>query len=78
MRDKSLSIILMVLFGIAGITILALAWLRPMPELERGLTTFIGLFGLFMAVSRLPMLKSPKAGTDADQVVVEVKVQNKP
>ena len=77
MRDKSLGIWLMVLFGISGIAILVLAWLRPMPGLERALTTFIGAFGLFVALSRVPRLKSPKVGTDAEQVTIEVGVQNK-
>jgi len=35
MKDKSLSIFLIVLFGMSGIAILLLTWLRPMPESER-------------------------------------------
>ena len=72
MRDKSLGIFLMVLFGILGIAILTLAWVRPMPESERILATFIGSTGLFMALSRALLLKSPKAKIDAEQVRVEV------
>jgi hypothetical protein len=71
MEDKSLSILLMVLFGGAGITILTLVWLRPMPGLERGLATFIGALGLLVALSRGLLLKSAKAE-------VKVEVQDKP
>ena len=77
MRDKSLGILLMVLFGISSITILVLAWLWPMPGLERILATFIGVSGLLVALSRVPLLKSAKAKTDVGQVMVQVKVQDK-
>ena len=77
MRDKSLGIGLMVSFGISAIAILVLAWLRPMPGLERALTTFIGTLGLLVALSRVPLLKSAKAGTDAEQVMAGVQVQGK-
>ena len=78
MRDKSLGILLMVLFGIAGITVLVLAWLWPMSGLERILTTFIGVFGLGVALSRVPLLKSVKPRADAEQVMIKVAVQGKP
>jgi len=65
MGDKSLGILLMSLFGIAGVTILMLAWLQPMPGLERILTTFIGIFGIGVALSRVPLLKSVKPRADA-------------
>ncbi len=78
MRDKSLAILLMVLFGLSGITILTLAWLQPMPGMERGLTTFIGAVGLFVALSRVPVLKSPKVGVDAEPAMVNVEVKDKP
>ena len=77
MRDKSLGILLMVLFGITSITILVLAWLWPMPGLERILATFIGVSGLLVALSRIPLLKSTKVKTDVSQVMVQVEVQDK-
>ena len=76
MRDKSLGILLMSLFGIAGVTILMLAWLQPMPGLERILTTFIGVFGLCVALSRVPLLKSAKPRADAEQVILKVEAQD--
>jgi hypothetical protein len=77
MGDKSLGILLMVLFGISSITILVLAWLWPMPGQERVLATFIGVFGLLVALSRVSLLKSAKAKTDVGQVMVQVEVQDK-
>ena len=78
MRDKSLGILLMVLFGISGITVLVLAWLWPMPGTERILTTFIGAFGLCVALSRMPLLKSAKPRADAEQVIIKVEAEDKP
>ena len=76
MRDKSLDIFLMVLFGISGAAILMLAWLRPMPGAERILSTFIGSVGLLVAFSRALLLKSARTG--AGQVLVEAEVEDKP
>jgi len=77
MGDKSLGILLMVLFGISSITILVLAWLWPMSGLERILTTFIGVSGLLVALSRIPLLKSVRVKADVGQVMVQVEVQDK-
>ena len=78
MRDKSLGIFLMVLFGVLSITILTLAWVRPMPELEKGMTAFMGLVGLFVALGQARLLKSPKAGTGAEPALMEIDVKDKP
>ena len=78
MRDKSLDMFLIVLFSISGIAILILAWLQPMITSERILTTFIGLGGLFMALTRAWLFKSVPANTDAKAVSVEVKAEDKP
>ena len=78
MKDKSLSIFLMVLFGISGTAVLMLAWLRPMPESERILATFIGSVGLLVALTRALLLKSLQSETDAEQVQVEAGVEDKP
>ncbi|MFQ5996935.1 MAG: hypothetical protein ACE5KP_04855 [Dehalococcoidales bacterium] len=78
MRDKSLGILLMVLFGIAGITVLLLAWLWPMPGSERIMTTFVGVFGLGVALSQVASVKSAKPRADTEQVMIKVLVQDKP
>ena len=78
MEDKSLGILLMVLFAMSGIAILMLAWLRPVPESERMLTTVIGSTGIFMALMRALLLKSPRARTGSEQVPVEAEIKDKP
>jgi len=63
MRDKSLDILLMVLFGVSGIAILLLAWLQPMVDSERILTTLIGSAGLLLASIKVKQVKSPPVTT---------------
>ena len=77
MKDKSLSIFLIVLFGMSGIAILLLTWLRPMPESERILDTFIGSVGLCVALANTLLLKSPRVRRDDKQPVVEVEARGK-
>ncbi len=75
MRDESLTIFLMVIFGISGAAILALTWLRPMPGTERILPTFMGLAGLLVAFIRALSLKSARA--EAGHVLVMAEVKDK-
>ena len=77
MRDKSLDIFLIVFFGVSGMAILTLAWLRPMVVPERILTTFIGSAGFFVAVIRALCLRSPQGGTNTEPVLVGVEVEDK-
>ena len=72
-RDRSLGILLMVLFGSSGIFILVFTWLQPMPGMEKVLSTVLGAVGLGVALSRLPTLKFHKAGAEAEKVLVESK-----
>lgn len=44
--DRSLQKFLITLFGVGGIVILLVSWLRPMPGLERIISTLIGGMGL--------------------------------
>ena len=62
--DKGPGVFLLLLFGAAGITILALAWVQPMPAAERILTTFVGSIGLLGVLVRL-LLYRPIADMDA-------------
>ena len=64
MIDKGPGIFLLLLFGAAGITILALAWVQPMPVAERILTTSVGVIGLSGVLVRL-LLFSRIADMDA-------------
>ena len=75
-RDKSLSIFLVVLFAISGVAILALTWLQPMPGMERVLSTLIGSTGLLVATGRGMLLRSAKAGANAESVPARVEVKD--
>jgi len=61
MRDKSLDVLLMILFGIGGITIMVLTWSQAMQLPERILSTSIGMIGLIWTASRFHLLKSVPA-----------------
>lgn len=78
MKDKSLGIFLIMLFGISGIVILMLAWVWPMPAEERIMTTFIGSAGLLVALTMVRQLGFPKPRTDDEQVMVKVEAEDKP
>ena len=56
--DKGPGMFLLLLFGAAGITILALAWVQPMPVAERILTTCVGSIGLLGVLVRLLWFRS--------------------
>ncbi len=75
-KDRALSLILMVLFGISGTFILVFTWLQPMPGMERILSTLLGAIGVGVALSRIPLLRFPEAGTEAGKVSVEVKTRD--
>ena len=72
MRDNQTGTFLLVFFGILNIVILMLVWMRPTPEVERILATFVGSGGLLVVSVKALMLKSLQAGKDTEQVPVEV------
>ncbi len=74
--DRSLSVLLMVLFGISGTLILIFTWLQPMSGMERVLSTLLGAIGLGVALSRIPLLRFSEAGMEAGKVPVEVKTRD--
>ena len=78
MIDRPLGIFLIMLFGISGIALLVLAWLRPMSESERILTISIGSVGLFVALVRMLLLRPLKTRAGAEQTAVEVDIEDKP
>ena len=74
-KDKSLSIFLMALFGISGTAILMLTWVWSTLASERILATFIGLVGFLVAVIQALMLKSPQVKPGDEQVLIKVEVK---
>jgi hypothetical protein len=65
MMDRSMNIMLMVVFGILGTAVLVLAWLQPMSGAERGLSTFMGVVGLGVSLSRIPALRAAESSKAA-------------
>lgn len=76
MKDRSLGIFLMAIFGILGTAILMLAWLWPMPASERIMAAFIGSTGLLMALTRALLLRSIRTGADGEHVAVTVGIRD--
>ena len=76
MRDVALDIFLMVFFGMAGMAVLILAWMQPMPVSERILSTSVGSIGLLVALIRTLMFKSMRTRTCAATVPVEARVED--
>ena len=77
MRDKSLGIWLIILFGISGVAVLLLAWLWPTFELERVTATFVGSAGLFAATIKALTLKRSPVMTDDGPTMRKVKAEDK-
>ena len=67
MRDIGLDILMMVVFGIGGITILVLAWIQPMSPAERILSISVGSAGLLGVLIRIVLLMSVRAGVNAGE-----------
>jgi hypothetical protein len=74
MKDKSLGIWLIVMFGTSGSTVISLAWLWPSLQSDRIVATATGLVGIAIAVIRaLTLRQSPRDR----RVTVEVEAENK-
>lgn len=76
MRDKSLGVLLGLIFGLSGMAMVALAWVGPMVQAERILRVVVGSSGLILAVVLSLLLRSLPAKAD-DVVVDPVKVDDK-
>lgn len=69
MKDKSLGIWLVVMFGVSGLAVIALAWSLPALQTDRITATVAGFFGVFIATIRAFTLKK---SSDDKRVTVEV------
>ena len=77
MRDKSLEILLVVLFGISGLAVLMLAWLWPALESERSMAILAGSAGLFIALTRALMLRRSPVKADDEPTMIKVEAEDK-
>ena len=76
MKDKSLGIWLMVIFGISGLTIIMLSWLMPALQSERVTATIVGLAGVAGAAVRGLMLKRDR-DRPVEEISLDVSTENK-
>ncbi len=76
MKDKSLDILLVVFFGLSGMTVLILSWVQPMVISERILTAIIGSIGLIVALTKWLILKSALARENTRPVLVEISIKD--
>jgi len=58
MKDKSLGIWLMVIFGVSGMAVIALAWLLPTLESDRMVANLAGSIGIFIATGQALRLRN--------------------
>ena len=78
MRDKTLDIFLMAVFGVGGIIILIIASVQPMPASEKILSVFIGSAGLLWVVVRALMLTATLARAAIGRSPSPVKLEKGP
>ena len=72
MKDKSLEIMLMAVFGITGLTITMMAWLWPAMEAQRIMATLVGLVGILTAVYKyVGLRKLSRQGEERIAIRVE-------
>jgi hypothetical protein len=74
MKDKSLGIWLIVLFGVSGLAVISLGWLLPWLESERAVATLGGLTGIVVAIVRAIMLRR---APDKRPVTMEIEAEKK-
>ena len=71
MKDRSLDIMLIIVFGISGIVVTLMAWLWPAMESERITATLAGMLGLFIGLVRyIGLRRSIKR--ENERITVEV------
>ncbi len=73
MKDKSLGIWLIVMFGLSGTAMIVLAWLWPALQSERITATIAGFLGVGIATVRALILRQ---STDKKRVAVEVESES--
>ena len=76
MKDKSLEIWLIAIFGISGLAVTILAWLWPAMESDRIMATLAGLTGLLIALFRYVGLKK-LIRTEPERIPAKVEIRER-
>jgi hypothetical protein len=63
MKDRSLGIMLIMIFGLSGLAVMLLGWMLPSLEADRVTATITGIFGLVVA-SGVGIMLRPSTGKD--------------
>lgn len=74
--DKQMGILLMVIFGISGAGVAALAWLEPSLNLDKFTASLAGLIGVGFVIFQGIRFKL-SGHADGGQVSVEAKAEEK-
>jgi hypothetical protein len=77
MRDKSLGVWMIAMFGVSGMSIVALAWLWPTLQSERLVATLTGSVGLLIAIIHALALRKSQTGMNAEPATVKVNIEDK-
>ena len=77
MRDKSLGVWMIAMFGVSGMSIMTLAWLWPTLQSERLVATLTGSVGLLIAIIHALALKKSQTDMNTEQAAVKVNVEDK-
>jgi positive regulator of sigma E activity len=72
MKDKSLKVMMMVMFGIPGVAMMVLAWLLPHLSEDRVVALFAGLMGVGVAVVLWLGMRSEQTENGVRQIPVEI------
>ena len=75
MKDKSLGIWLIALFGLTGLAAVTLAWFWPTLESDRAITTAAGSIGIIVAGVQGLMLR--QSGSTEKPVSIEIEINDK-
>jgi hypothetical protein len=76
MKDKSLAIWLMVIFGVSGLSIIVLSWLLPALQSDRASANIVGLAGIAVATVRGLMLRKDQ-GRPVEELIPDIGAEKK-
>jgi len=74
--ERVLRTMLMVILPLGGIIILALTWLRPLPEFERVLNTFAGAASILLPLLGPILLKNLLDNEDTEQAAIKAEAED--
>ena len=77
MKDKSLVITLIIIFGLSGVIVIMLGWFLPALQSDRIIATLAGLVGIGVAAINVRMLRKLPCGDKEGQIPVNAGIEDK-